>query len=128
MIEKVYKGKRKAPAWVQRWAEFEKLSPEEKNFIRLRTLARLVIKQDPRLLTPKEFFAKLFEQIHYSNGNEFSNGYQRIMFAPEGSAGKRLDPREYRLIVRSIIQAWVKDVIQYMKFRLDLGRFGNISS
>ena len=128
MIEKVYKGKRKAPAWVQRWAEFEKLSLEEKNFIRLRTLARLVIKQDPRLLTPKEFFVRLFESIQYLNSNDFSDEYQLILYAPERSGETRLDPREYRLIVRSIIQAWFKAVIQYMKFRLDLGRFGNISS
>jgi hypothetical protein len=128
MIERAYKGKTNAPAWVRRWAEFEKLSPDEKNFVRLRTLSRLVIKQDPRQLTPKEFFAKLFERIHYSNPNEFSDEYQRILFAPEGYEGTRLDPREYRLIVQSIIHTWIKALIQYLKFRLDLGRFGNISS
>lgn len=128
IIEKAYRGKNKAPAWIKRWAEFEKLNPDEKNYIRLRELSKLVIKRDPRVLTPKEFFAELFEKIHYESPNEFSNTYQQILFSAKENHDIHLDPLEYTMIVREIFRSWLKGLIKYLKFRLDLGRFGNISS
>jgi hypothetical protein len=128
ILEKAYKGKHKAPAWIQRWSEFERLIPEEKNFIRLRVLSMLVIKQDPGLLTPREFFAELFEIIQYENSKNISDEYQRILYAPDASDGTCLDQREYYLLLRGILRTWLKRTIKYLKFRLDLGRFGNISS
>lgn len=128
MIERAHKAKNTVPVWIQRWSKFEKMTPAEKNFVRIRELSRLVIKQDPRLLTPKELFTELFKKTHYAISMELSDKYQRILFAPKDLEETKIDPNNYRQLMRTIIKVWIKETFKYLKFRLDLGRFDNISS
>ena len=128
IIEKTFKVKKKVPGWIRRWENFEQQLPAVKNYFRLRALARLVLEEDPKTLTPSELFEHLFNKINYPNPSKFSDAYQHAIYAKVTQDEIDLSADDYNKIVRLIFNQWVKRRIIYLMFRLNLGRFENLSS
>jgi transglutaminase-like putative cysteine protease len=127
VIEEVFKEKKNLPDWIKRWAFFERQPVLVKNFLRLRKLSKLVIKGDPVTLTPDELFQRLFEKINHSYPSLFSDACQKALYAPESSEELDMNLGEYKGIVKSIFRQWFHGLIQYLRFRLNIGRFENLS-
>lgn len=123
IIEKeIIKRGKNAPAWLKKWANYEKLPGYQKAYKNLRMLSNILISKVNGNSTPYEYFNNLNKNLIVDNQlvKEFKDSYHRLAFGTLNEQSDDMYFHNYKMLLRLIIKHWGNKKIEWLKIHLRL--------